>query len=48
MSWPYEKWVGSLKTKAVLSPEKEDQVAVWDRIFFMSKQAIEAPYFPAP
>jgi micrococcal nuclease len=42
---PYEKWVGNLKSKAVLSPEKVGSVPVWDRIFFMHKEDIEPPYF---
>ena len=41
---PYDKFVGNLETFEVVSPEKQEQVPVSQRVFFMKKSAIKAPF----
>lgn len=39
-----EKWVGNIDTHIVTAPETEDDVPVGQRVFFMKKADIKAPF----
>ena len=41
---PERSYVGNLQTKEVHTPGHEEAVPVADRVFFFTKDAIEAPY----
>lgn len=43
----WESYVGNLRTKEVFEPGSNDRVPVGDRVFFMDKRDIHAPFFLA-